>query len=184
HPKMNYLDSRMSLMNANRESTKVAIRPKVSLYANGYYGNPGFNLFGDMIKNEWTTNLRVGLKMSWNIGALYTYKKNLKKIEVESQKIEVEKDIFLFNTKIGSHQESRDIIQKTNVLREDDKIIVLRNRIVTRAEKQFEQGVILASDFLREVSAHEVARINRSTHEIDLLSTIYQQKQTLNGYEK
>lgn len=182
HPKMRYLDSRISLMNANRQSTKVAIRPKVSIYANGYYGNPGFNLFGDMVKNEWTTNLKVGLKVSWNIGALYTYKTNIKKMDVESQKINVEKDIFLFNTKIGNHQESKDIIQKTNVLREDDRIIVLRNRIVTRAEKQFQQGVILASDFLREVTAHEVARINRSTHEIDLLSTIYQQKQTLNAY--
>lgn len=184
HPKMRYLDSRIYMNNMMRKQTQVAIRPQVSLYANGYYGNPGFDMFGDMMNDKWSTNLKVGLKMSWNIGALYTYKKNIKKIEVESRKIEVEKDIFLFNTKIGNQQESQDIIQKKNLLREDDKIIVLRDRIVKRAEIQFQQGVILASDFLREITAHEVASINKSTHEIELLSTIYQQKQTLNGYEK
>ena len=44
--------------------------------------------------------LAGGLTLSWNIGALYTRKNDLRKLDVERQQVESERATFLFNNRL------------------------------------------------------------------------------------
>ena len=63
---------------------------------------------------------------------------------------------------------------------DDAKIVELRRRVRLAAESQLKNGVIDATDLLRKIADETTAVQNQSTHEIELLQTVYRLKTTLN----
>ena len=59
-------------LRARMGSIDAGVRPRLSLFAQGYYGYPGLNTFEDMMEHRWTLNGIVGVRLSWNIGNFYT----------------------------------------------------------------------------------------------------------------
>ena len=57
-----------------------------------------------MTKTDLTLNGIVGVRMSWNVGALYTKKNNLDKLATAQNQIAVQRDVFLFNTSMKTMQ--------------------------------------------------------------------------------
>jgi hypothetical protein len=133
-----------------------------------------------MMSADWTLNALVGLRMSWNIGAFYTKKNNLEKLNIAQKQIAVGRDIFLFNTEMQATQEDGEIARLHKALEDDTRIVELRQRVRKAAESQLANGVIDATDLLRKITDETTASLNRSTHEIELLQAIYKLKTTLN----
>lgn len=118
--------------------------------------------------------------MSWNIGALYTKKNNIEKLNTAKQQIAVQRDIFLFNTETQTTEQNGEISRLRRAIKDDDRIVELRRSVRMAAESRLEHGVIDATDLLRKITDETNAMLNRSTHEIELLQTIYRLKNTLN----
>ena len=55
------------------------------------------NMFNDMIDHKWRLNGIVGVKLSWNVGALYTRKNDKARLRLQRELIENERKVFLFN---------------------------------------------------------------------------------------
>lgn len=118
--------------------------------------------------------------MSWNIGAFYTKRNNLSKLDVAERQIAVQRDVFLFNTQMQTTQDDGEIARLRSALENDNRIVELRRGVRMAAESRLENGVIDATDLLRKIADETTAALNRSTHEVELLQTIYRLKTTLN----
>ena len=179
-PELALFDAQTNKLEAQRKAIYASLMPRFSAFAQGYYGYPGLDMFKSMMSTDWTLNALVGLRMSWNIGAFYTKKNNLEKLNIAQKQIAVGRDIFLFNTEMQTIQEDGEIDRLRKALEDDNRIVELRQRVRKAAESQLVNGVIDTTDLLRKITDETTANLNRSTHEIELLQAIYKLKTTLN----
>lgn len=179
-PELTMFASEEGRIDAQRKAIKSSVMPRFSLFAQGYYGYPGMDMFKSMMTADWTLNAMVGLRMSWNIGAFYTKRNNLEKLNTAKQQIAVRRDVFLFNTEMQTTEQDGEIARLKRAIEEDDRIVELRRSVRMAAESRLENGVIDATDLLRKITDETTATLNRSTHEIELLQAIYRLKTTLN----
>ena len=180
HPKLAMFDAQTDRLAAQRKAITASTMPRFSAFVQGYYGYPGLDIFKSMVSAEWTLNAIVGVRMSWNIGAFYTKKNNLNKLDAAERQISVQRDIFLFNTQMQTTQDDGEIARLRSALEDDNRIVKLRRSVRMVAESRLENGVIDATDLLRKIADETTATLNRSTHEIELLQATYRLKTTLN----
>lgn len=71
-PELALFEAQESKLEAQRKAINASLMPRFSAFAQGYYGYPGLDMFKSMVSSAWTPNAIIGVRMSWNIGALYT----------------------------------------------------------------------------------------------------------------
>ena len=179
-PELALFDAQSNKIVAQHKVITTSVMPRFSAFAQGYYGYPGLDMFKSMVSSEWTLNAIVGVRMSWNIGAFYTKKNNLCKLDAAERQIAIQRDLFLFNTQMQTTQDDGEIARLHSALEDDNRIVELRRSVRMAAESRLENGVIDATDLLRKIADETNATLNRSTHEIELLQATYRLKTILN----
>ena len=179
-PELAMFDAQSDKLVAQRKAITTSVMPRFSAFAQGYYGYPGLDMFKSMVSSEWTLNAIVGVRMSWNIGAFYTKKNNLSKLDAAERQLAIQRDVFLFNTEMQTTQDDGEIARLRSALEDDNRIVELRRSVRMAAESRLENGVIDATDLLRNIADETTATLNRTTHEIELLQATYRLKTTLN----
>ena len=137
-------------------------------------------MFADMFGRKWSLNGIVGLRLTWDIGRLYTLKNDRRKLDVSRRMVAVEQEAFLFGSRLQSAQESGAVEQYRQMMAEDEGIIALRASVRQAAEEKLAHGVIGVNDLLQEITRENQARIERSAHEIEMLKSIAGLRHTLN----
>ena len=179
-PELALFEAQESKLEAQRKAINASLMPRFSAFAQGYYGYPGLDMFKSMVSSAWTPNAIVGVRMSWNIGAFYTKRNNLEKLNAAEKQIAVQRDVFLFNTEMQTTQDDGEIARLRQAITDDSRIVELRRRVRMAAESQLKNGVIDATDLLQKITDETSASLARSTHEIELLQATYRLKTTLN----
>ncbi|MES1222743.1 MAG: TolC family protein [Bacteroidota bacterium] len=155
--------------------TKVNLYPKLDAFFQGGLGKPSpVNFLSTNLSGYYIT----GLRLSWNIGSLYTYKKDLMINKNNRDVIESNKNTFLFNTELTLKQQNADIKRYEALIRSDDDIIKLRESVKESSQAQLQNGVISANDFISDINAEAQARQDKVLHEIQLLMSQYNHKTT------
>lgn len=121
-PELALFDATADKLTAQERLVKAATRPRFGLFAQGYYGYPGMDYFQSMMSPDWSWNAMAGVKMSWNFGAYYTRKNSLAKLRTAKEQVEMQREIFLFNTRLQTAEESGDIARLRKALADDDRI--------------------------------------------------------------
>ena len=179
-PELMLFDSQIKALEAKNQMLNVALTPKFALFAQGYYGYPGLNMFENMMSSRWSLNGIVGIRMNWNISSFYTDKTSRKQIRNAIDRVKMQKDIFSFNNRLQAEQDDAEIRRIKAVLADDDRIVRLRQNVREAAEARLQEGAIDMNDLLTKISDESAAMIARSTHEIELVKAIYDLKYTLN----
>lgn len=179
-PELRLFDAQTAQLRARMGSIDAGVRPRLSLFAQGYYGYPGLNTFEDMMEHRWTLNGIVGVRLSWNIGNFYTRRNDKNRLTVAMNEVDNSREVFLFNNRLQSAEERSNIDRYRTIMKHDDDIIALRTSVRQSAESKLEHGIIDVNELLQEITRENTAKINRSTHEIELLKSIAELKNTLN----
>lgn len=179
-PELNLYAMQMQQTEAQSHLLNVGLRPKLSLFAQGVYGYPGYDMFDSMFDHDLKLNGIVGIRFSWNIGRLYTFKTDKHKLELIRKQIETAREIFLFNNNLQSVREREAVNQYHQMMEEDSDIIRLRTSVRQAAEAKLQHGVIGVNDLLQEITKENRARIDHSLHEMEMLKNIYELKHTIN----
>ncbi len=179
-PELKLFQTQENKLSARRKAINASLMPKLTAFAQGYYGYPGMDMFKSMISAKWTPNALVGIRMSWNIGAFYTRKNNLDKLDVAERQIAVQREVFLFNTELQTMNDEGEIARLHKAVENDARIVELRHRVRMAAESQFINGVIDVTDLLQKITDETSASLALSSHEIELLQASYRLKTTLN----
>ena len=179
-PEMCLYNSQLELTEAKEKALDTQLRPKLGLFAQGFYGYPGLNMFEDMMNRKWSLNGIVGVKLSWNISALYTHKNDKARLSAQREMIENAREVFLFNNKLEEIQQNENINRYQTMMKSDDEIIVLRTNVRKAAESKLTHGIIDVISLLREINNENAAKTQQSIHEIDMLKEMYNLKYTNN----
>jgi len=155
---------------------KAKNKPKLSAFAQGGYGKPGLNMFD----TEFSPYLLGGVRLSWNFGNLYTYRNNLKKIDLQKQSVQVQKETFLYNLHVQIPQQQTEIEKFKKTMQDDNEIIRHQTLIRKAAEVKVENGTMTVSDLMKEINAEEAAKQAKTLHEIQYLMSVYSLKNTTN----
>ncbi len=180
-PELKLIMSQLNVADAQEKVLDASLLPKFSLFAQGYYGYPGYNMFDDMLRHQWSLNGIIGARLSWNIGALYTRKNDLAKIRLQRETAETSRDAFLFNNQLEQIQQNEEIAHYRKLMADDAEIISLRSSVRKAAESKLSHGIIDASDLVKEINSENAAKLQQSIHEIQLLKAIYDLKNTTNN---
>lgn len=180
HPEMRLYDSQLKLTEAKEKALDTQLRPKLGLFAQGYYGYPGLNMFEDMMNRKWSLNGIVGIKLSWNVSAFYTHKNDKARLSAQREMIENAREVFLFNNKLEEIQQNENINRYQTMMKSDDEIIALRTNVRKAAESKLTHGIIDVISLLREINNENAAKTQQSIHEIDMLKEMYNLKYTNN----
>ncbi|MBQ5494011.1 MAG: TolC family protein [Prevotella sp.] len=180
-PELRVLDAQIGLLQAQEKALNAAIIPKLGVFAQGYYGYPGLNMFEDMMSHDWSLNGIIGARLTWNIGALYTRKNDKVKLRLQRELTESNREVFLFNNSLEQIQQNEDIIRYQRLMANDEEIIALRSAVRKASESKLSHGIIDVNDLVREINQENAARVSQSMHEIEMLKQIYDNKFTTNN---
>ena len=179
-PEIRLFDNQLKLTEVQEKALDTKLRPTLGLYAQGYYGYPGLNMFEDMISRKWSLNGMVGIKLSWNVGALYTHKNDKAKLKAQRELIENAREVFLFNNNMEQIQQTENVSRYRTMMQGDDEIIALRTNVRKAAESKLAHGIIDVNSLLREINNENAAKTQQAIHEIDMLKEMYNLKYTNN----
>ena len=172
-PEMKYYASQNVLLDAQRRQLDAQLRPTVSLFGMGTVHTK----LGDMFNNG---ILAGGLSVSWNIGALYTRKNDIRKLEVQRAVNDNMRDVFIFQNRLQNEDARGTAEALERQIEQDGEIVRLRESIMHRASKKVQLGTESVSELVRDINAVGMARAQKSLHEVQLLQEMYRQK-TLNN---
>ena len=180
-PELKALDAQLGLLNAQEKALDAMLMPKVGVFAQGFYGYPGLNMFEDMMRHKWSLNGIIGARVTWNIGALYTRKNDKAKLQLQRDMTENNREVFLFNNNLEQIQQNENIARYRQLMANDEEIISLRSAVRKAAESKLAHGIIDVNDLVREINQEHAACVQQSVHEIEMLKEIYDNKYTTNN---
>lgn len=180
-PELDLFNSQIKLFYAREKLLDARLKPRVSAFAQGYYGYPGFDQFDAMFNRTWKLNGMIGVRVSWNIGALYTRKNDRAKLNAARGLTETVRETFLFNNRLLETLQNDGIAKYGKLISEDRDIITLRREVRRAAESKLTHGIIDTNNLLQEITRENQLRINLSTHQGLLLKEKYDLKYTTNN---
>jgi outer membrane protein TolC len=167
-PELQYYRLRDSLAYEQSKMIDGKLRPKVSLFANSGYGRPAL----DFLKNEFSPYITTGVRFNWNISGFYSSKKERELTDITRRDVQAQQENFLLQTKTQLRQQQSNIAKIRKLQDSDAEIIRLKKQVKEAAAAQLENGIITASDYLREVNAEDAARQNQILHQLQLLQAL------------
>lgn len=166
-PELKVFEAQEKFTDTQKKLLGVKSLPRLSLFGQGGYGNPGLN----MLLNEFDWFYIAGARLQWNLGELYSLSAERKSNAISKSSIQVQKEIFLLNASITAEQYRNDINKYKQLILEDIEIVSLRNEIMKASKAQLDNGVITSSDYIREMNAADLARQNLLLHQLQLIQT-------------
>lgn len=164
-PELKLFSIQDSLLNFQSKLIGVKNRPRLFAFAQGGYGKPALN----QLKNEFDTYYIGGVKLNWSLGGLYTSNKEKKINTINRSILDSQRELFILNTNATLKQYTLEIAKLNELLRSDDEIIQLRNKIKTASNAQLANNVITSSDYIREINAADQANQNKTIHQLQLV---------------
>ena len=171
-PELALFDAQFKTLEVAKKEINADLMPKLSLFLTGGYGKPGLN----MLKDDFSAYCIGGIRLSWNLGSFYTRKNRLHLLESGRNAVQVQRETFLFNTALNQTGKNNEIEKYRELLKTDDEIIALRNSVKRASEAKVENGVLSATDLMRDVTGEQWARQEKILHEIEMIQAIYHLK--------
>ena len=168
-PEMMLFASQEKMLDVQRRKLNADLRPTVGFVGMWTYHTTVSNLVNNGI-------LLGGVSLSWNIGALYTRKNDIRKLDEQRQQISAQRQTFLFNNTLQQEQTDGVVEALRKQLDNDDKIVALRENIRVASGKKVEMGTMSVNDLVRDINAVAMARAQKAAHEVMLLQNIYRLK--------
>jgi len=176
-PEMALFDAMAAQQTAQLKDIRSHNMPRLSLFVQGAYGNPGLNLF----KTGWTPYAIGGVQLSWNFGNLYSTRNERRTVENNLRMIDIRRETFLFNTNQQAIGQNLALQKYLKLMESDQQIIDLRESIREATEAKVKFGTATGSDLMRETDLERVAHMNKVLHNIQGLQSLYELKNTTNN---
>ncbi|GGD80738.1 transporter [Emticicia aquatilis] len=169
-PELKFFDAQKSLAEANKLAVKSKYAPKLNLFATGGYGRPGLN----MLSPDFATYFIGGVALRVPLSNFYlkTKSSDLRQIDINKEKIEQQKALFLQQTQLKLVVQNEDFLKLQDQIKEDQRLIEIRGYMKKIAENRLENGMVTVSDYISEVDNESIAKQNLSLHQIQQMQII------------
>lgn len=174
-PEIKLYETQKAQVALQNRQLNTSFYPRVQFNVQAGYGRPGLN----MLSGTFDPYIIAGLKFQWNLGPLYTLKNDRRKLEAETERIDLARRSFLLNTSIEATQKMSEVEKAADIMARDEEIIRLRQHIRENAEHQYREGVIKMNDYLNLLDEEFKARQNGSIHSVQYTMAVLDLQNTL-----
>lgn len=168
-PELRYFEALENLSQTRERQLTAGWMPRVGAFVQGGYGRPGL----DMLDVDFAAYYVAGIRLTWNLGKLYTLANDRRKLATERREIEARRETFLLNTRLDLLNRQEEIRRLSEQLRDNEEIIELRTSVKEAAEAKLQNGVISVADLIREINAVDQARQAEAIRRLRRLMAIY-----------
>jgi outer membrane protein TolC len=168
-PELSLYDLQKKTYDVQAKQLETGLMPIISAYFDGSYGRPTLNT----VSNDFGAFWIAGIRFNWSLTALYTWKNNKHIYNLSQNDLDIQKETFLFNTRIAMAQENQDIRKYQELVENDQKIVDLRVSVKNASDAQLKNGVLTSHDYITQVDAEAQARLNLVLHQVQLLQAQY-----------
>jgi len=179
-PELRLIDAKIGTINARKKAINASVMPVISAFGQAFYGYPGYNTFENMTSHKWSLNAMVGVRATWSLSSLYDRKNNLSRLSTARQQAELQRDVFLLNTQLEASRENDEISRLRELIASDATIVNLRRDVRLAEESKLRNGVIDIHRLVERITDEDSATQSQIIHNIELLKTIYDLKNTVN----
>lgn len=165
-PELQYYAAQNRMIDARRRELDTRLHPTLKAFGMGTYHTK----VTDMMRNGM---LAGGFTLSWNIGALYSRRNDLRLLETQRRQIDAQRETFLFNNSLLEENGSSNINILRKQIKQDEEIVNLRESIRAKSESKVRLGTESVNEMLRDINAVAQARQQKALHEIELLKELY-----------
>ncbi len=163
-PELDLFSKQNELLNVNSEILKKQRNPKLFGFGQAGYGKPGLN----MLNNEFDTYYLVGLGFNWNVLDWKTTKRQQQQLKLQQDIIQTKQESFIRNIDLATDQQNKQISQFTELMKSDQKLIEIRERITKTSASKLENGAITMADYIQDLNAETTAKLTLETHKIQI----------------
>jgi len=163
-PEMDLFSKQNELLNANSEILQKQRNPKLFGFGQAGYGKPGLN----MLNNQFDTYYLVGLGFSWNVLDWKTTSRQKQMIKLQQDIVQTKQESFVRNIDLATDQQTKQINQIAELMKTDQELIVIRERITKTSASKLENGSITMADYIQDLNAETTARLMLETRKIQL----------------
>jgi outer membrane protein TolC len=166
------IESRMSLSHVERI-------PKFSAFVQGGIGQPNPMNFFEV---DPSTYYILGIRLNWSIYDWGNVSRKNQIYSLQQEIISTREVNFNRNIQMALTRLNADLDKLEEVIKKDNEIITLQEKIVKTIFAEFQNGVITSTEYLTELNSLTEAEITRSLHKIQMAST-YVKIYTTTGQE-
>ena len=179
-PELQLIDAKINTIKAHEKAVNASVLPVISAFGQAFYGYPGYNTFESMVNRNWSLNAMVGVRAVWSLSSLYDRKNNLSKLSSSREQLKLQRDVFLLNNRLEVSRDNDEIARLRQLIKSDGEIVSLRSNVRRAEESKLRNGVIDIHRLVERITDENVASQNKIIHNIELLKTIYDLKNTVN----
>ena len=179
-PELRLIDAQIGTLKAREKAINASVMPVVSAFGQAFYGYPGYNTFENMLNHKLSLNAMVGVRATWSLSSLYDRKNNLSKLATARQQAEIQRDVFLLNTRLESSHENDESSRLRELIDSDGTIVNLRRDVRLAEESRLRNGIIDIHRLVERITDENTAALSQIIHKIELLKTIYDLKNMVN----
>jgi len=163
-PELLLFSKQNELLDANSTILQKQRNPKFFGFGQAGYGKPGLN----MLNNEFNDYYMVGVGFNWNVLDWKTTQRQKQMLKFQQDIVQTKQANFVRNIDLATDQEKNQIAQYEELIKSDQELIQVRERITKTSSSKLENGSITTADYIQDLNAETMARLMLETHKIKL----------------
>jgi outer membrane protein TolC len=163
-PELLLFSKQNELLDANSTILQKQRNPKFFGFGQAGYGKPGLN----MLSNEFNDYYMVGVGFNWNVLDWKTTQRQKQMLKFQQDIVQTKQTNFVRNIDLATDQEKNQIAQYEELIKSDQELIQVRERITKTSSSKLENGSITTADYIQDLNAETMSRLMLETHKIKL----------------
>lgn len=163
-PEYLLLDLQKNKLEVSKNFINAGRMPKFSGFGKLGYGKPGLN----MLSNQFDSYYMVGVGLSWDLFNWNRPENQKKLLGLQQEIVETQKEALDLNVKVQVEDDLAAMEKFSNLIANDENLIILREKIAKTASSQLDNGMITSTQYLEELNKATQARLDLETHRIQL----------------
>lgn len=163
------IDKQKEQLAAHQKLVTATDMPRFFAFSQVAYGRPGYNF----LSREFHPFYAVGMGMKWNFLHYGDSRRQKKILDIQQEILEVKRQTFDDQLNIQLEAEKNNLEKYEALLRQDETILQLRQSIAQTSLSKLTHGTITATDYLVDLNAEILARLQLENHKILKIQASY-----------
>lgn len=163
-PEMQLFSAQKTQLEKQNDLLAKSRNPKLFGFGQAGYGRPGLNMLND----KFDTYYLVGVGVSWNAFDWQKTSRHKEMLQLQSQMISQQEETFSQNMNLLLASQNEQIQKLEKLLETDSKMVALRSELAQTSASKLENETITTSDYIQDVQAETIAKLNIELHRIQL----------------
>lgn len=168
-PELVLMEKQRAGLNLQNDLQDGLAKPKLGLFGQGGYGRPGLN-FLDNSFSPWYIG---GVRLSWNIGSLYSLKRKKEINSLSSEIVDLREETALSQLQSMYDHQLAEVERLKRMVTSDQRIIELAGDVTKAYAAQLDEGIITSDTYITQLKQENQAKLLRALHETQLLLALH-----------